>query len=335
MPVGSPTLSGPITILHFKQDFKQIDGALPQVLRFVLTRTGLKAGLAERFRAILNIFQNGGQIARVLIETRCHRGADIARRMRFSEVVANGILHLDEHWDGSGKPAGAREAEIPFNARIALLAQVVDVFHTASGPEAALKEARRRTGGCFDPKWVGAFERVASDPTFWETPRSPNLLETIFELPPGQDSPRVDDNYLDDIAAASAQVIDDKSPYTSGHRERVTLFADTIAEQLQLSSEHRRWIKRAALLHDIGKLGVSNAILDKPGKLDEEEWAAMRAHAALSEAILQRIVAFRELAPIAGAHHERLDGGATRAGSRAMKSRWRPASVQPRTYSTR
>jgi HD-GYP domain-containing protein (c-di-GMP phosphodiesterase class II) len=81
-----------------------------------------------------------------------------------------------------------------------------------------------------------------------------------------------------------------------------------IAEQLRLSSKHRRWLKRAALLHDIGKLGVSNSILDKPGKLDDEEWIAMRAHAALSESILQRIVAFRELAPIAGAHHERLDG---------------------------
>ena len=81
-----------------------------------------------------------------------------------------------------------------------------------------------------------------------------------------------------------------------------------IAEQMGLPAERRRWLKRAALLHDIGKLGVSNSILDKPGKLDDEEWAAMKQHAAYSEAILSRIDVFSDLAPIAGAHHERLDG---------------------------
>src|SRR5215470_296332 len=90
--------------LIFKRDFKQIDGSLPQALRFVLGHTGLKAGLAERFRAIIHIFRNGGEIARELIETRCHRGADIARKMRFSESVAQGIQNLDEHWDGAGMP---------------------------------------------------------------------------------------------------------------------------------------------------------------------------------------------------------------------------------------
>ena len=90
--------------------------------------TGLKAGLAERFRAIIHIFQNGGEIARELIETRCHRGADIARKMRFPEPVAEGIRNLDEHWDGSGKPLGRRGQDIPIYSRIALMAQVIDVF---------------------------------------------------------------------------------------------------------------------------------------------------------------------------------------------------------------
>jgi HD-GYP domain-containing protein (c-di-GMP phosphodiesterase class II) len=103
-------------------------------------------------------------------------------------------------------------------------------------------------------------------------------------------------------------VVDSKSPYTSGHSERVTLFTDLIAEQLGLSGARRRWLKRAALLHDIGKLGVSNSILDKPGKLDEAEWEAMKRHAAHTETILSRIAAFGDLAAIAGAHHERLDG---------------------------
>jgi HD-GYP domain-containing protein (c-di-GMP phosphodiesterase class II) len=294
--------------LAFKRDFKQIDRSLPQALRFVLSHTGLKAGLAERFRAIINIFQNGGQIARELIETRCQRGADIARRMRFPEPVALGIQHLDEHWDGGGKPTGARGAEIPRNAQIALLAQIVDVFHAGSGIEAARREVRQRSGTWFDPALSAAFERVAAKSGFWETLQSSDLADVIFALEPAQHATTVDEDYLDDIATAFAQVIDSKSPYTHGHSERVTLFTDMIAEQMGLSAERRRWLKRGALLHDIGKLGVSNTILDKPGKLDEEEWAAMKMHAAYSETILSRIAAFKDLASIAGAHHERIDG---------------------------
>ena len=294
--------------LSFKQDFKFIDGSLPQALRFVLGHTGLKAGLAERFRAIVNIFQNGGEIARELIETRCHRGADIARKMRFAEPVADGIKNLDEHWDGGGKPLGLRGAAIPIYSRIALMAQVIDVFHVANGPEAALREARNRSGTWFDPHLVAAFERIAARPAFWDMLRADDGHEAVLSQPPEQASVPIDEDYLDDIAAAFAQVVDSKSPYTSGHSERVTLFTDMIAEQLEFSAEQRRWLKRAALLHDIGKLGVSNAILDKPGKLDDAEWEIMRMHSAHSEAILSRIGAFRELAPIAGAHHERLDG---------------------------
>jgi HD-GYP domain-containing protein (c-di-GMP phosphodiesterase class II) len=294
--------------IAFKHDFMTVNGSLPQVLRFVLSHTGMKAGLAERFRALVHIFQNGGQIAQELMETRCDRGAEIARKMRFSEAVARGIRSLDEHWDGGGMPEGLRGDSIPIYSRIALLAQIVDVFQIANGIDAAKLEVQHRTGTWFDPQLALAFERVAARSEFWETLRSDDLRQAIFALEPAQESSIVDEDYLDDIAAAFAQVVDSKSPYTSGHSERVTLFTDLIAKQMELSAEQRRWLKRAALLHDIGKLGVSNSILDKPGKLEPDEWAAMQMHAAHTETILSRIAAFSELAAIAGAHHERLDG---------------------------
>jgi HD-GYP domain-containing protein (c-di-GMP phosphodiesterase class II) len=294
--------------LSFKHDFKQIDGSLPQALRFVLAHTGLQAGLAERFRALINLFQNGGEIARELIDTRCQRGAEIARQMRFGEAVAQGIQNLDEHWDGSGMPSRISGPAIPIYARIALLAQVVDVFHTANGADAARREVASRSGTWFDPQLVEVFSRIAARPAFWKMLGSERLQEEIFALEPARRAAMLDEDYLDDIAAAFAQVIDSKSPYTSGHSNRVTLFTDLIAEEMSLPAEKRRWLKRAALLHDIGKLGVSNAILDKPGKLDADEWEAMKSHAALTETILSRIAAFADLARIAGAHHERLDG---------------------------
>jgi putative nucleotidyltransferase with HDIG domain len=127
-------------------------------------------------------------------------------------------------------------------------------------------------------------------------------------MEPGAGKVVVDDDYLDDIAAAFGEVVDSKSPYTSGHSERVARIADALAARLGLTAARRRWLRRGALLHDVGKLGVSNAILDKPGPLDDDEWACMRRHAAHTEAILGRIGAFAELSRVAGAHHERLDG---------------------------
>jgi putative nucleotidyltransferase with HDIG domain len=294
--------------ITFKRDLMTVNGSLPQVLRFVLSHTGMNAGLAERFRALVNVFQNGGQIAQELMETRCDRGAEIARKMRFSENVIAAIRSFDEHWDGGGMPAGLRGEAIPIYSRISLIAQIVDVFQTANGVEAAKREIQYRTGTWFEPRLAAAFERVADNDEFWRMLGSDDLQTAIFALEPAQQRTIVDEDYLDDIAAAFAQVIDSKSPYTSGHSERVTLFTDLIAEQLGFEPRQRRWLKRAALLHDIGKLGVSNSILDKPGKLDDDEWVAMKRHTTLGEMILKRIAALDDLAVIAGAHHERLDG---------------------------
>lgn len=295
--------------LDFKRDFKQVGDNLSQVVRFVLQHTGLKAGLAERFKGVLNILKNGTEISRQLIQTRCQRGAEIARLLRFSEDIAQGIYNLDEHWNGQGKPAGVAGLEIPVYARIALLAQVVDVFFTADSKDAALAEASSRSGQWFDPALVAALQRLAPQEAFWATLTSPAIDQAVAALEPSAYEVPLDDDYLDDIATAFGQVVDSKSPYTSGHSTRVALYTDMIAESMGLEPQRRRWLKRGALLHDVGKLGVSNSVLDKAGKLDEAEWAEVRQHAALTESILSRISAFSELARIAGAHHERLDGG--------------------------
>ncbi|MGZ8288849.1 MAG: HD-GYP domain-containing protein [Telluria sp.] len=301
----------------FKHDFKTVGDSLPQVLRFVLGHTGLKAGLAERFRAVLTILREGSEIAHELIATRCQRGAEIARLLRFSEEVAAGIYSLDEHFNGQGKPDALAGEAIPMFSRIALMAQVIDVFHTADGAEAALAEVRGRSGRWFDPQLVEAFERIARIDEFWETLASPDIAEVVAMLEPANNEVELDDDYLDDIATAFGQVVDSKSPYTSGHSGRVALYTDMIAEAMGISPERRRWLKRSALLHDVGKLGVSNSVLDKAGKLDDDEWAAVKLHAEYTETILSRIRAFSELAQVAASHHERLDGRGYPRGLRA------------------
>jgi HD-GYP domain-containing protein (c-di-GMP phosphodiesterase class II) len=94
----------------------------------------------------------------------------------------------------------------------------------------------------------------------------------------------------------------------------VALVAVRVAERLGIDPEGRRQLRRAALLHDVGKLGVSNLILDKNGPLDDAEWVAMRAHTRFTYAILDRVAPFRQFAALAASHHERLDGGGYHRG---------------------
>jgi HD-GYP domain-containing protein (c-di-GMP phosphodiesterase class II) len=292
-----------------KRDFKWVDtDNLSQMVRFVLRHTGVKGQLADRFKRVMHLARHGEDLARELIQTRCERGADIARRLGFGGDVASGIYSLDEHWNGRGKPDGLGGEAIPLYSRIALLAQVMDVFHHIGGSGAALAEIRDRRGTWFDPALVDIACRLGEDPAFWAMLTTEEIEEQVRALEPESRHVAVDDDLLDEIAEAFGQVVDSKSPYTAGHSERVALYTDMVAESMGMDDGRRRWLKRGALLHDLGKLGVSNSILDKPDALTDEEWQEVRLHPAYTEEILSRIPPFAELAASAGAHHERLDG---------------------------
>ena len=292
----------------FKRDFKRVDGSLSQALRFILNNTGMQANMAQRFGAIYKVLKDGGQISRSLIESRCQRGAQIALKMRFNQNVADAISSLDEHWDGTGQPEQLQGSTIPKLSQIALMAQVTDVFNVNAGKQSAIDEIEARSGSWFDPELVATFRAATKNAEFWEQLSADDLQQNIFALEPGELRRTVDEAYLDDIADAFSQVVDAKSPYTAGHSRRVATFADMIAAEIGYTEEQRRWLHRASLLHDIGKLGVSNAILDKPGKLEHEEFAAIKMHPVYSHQILDQIELFGDIASIARGHHEKLNG---------------------------
>lgn len=295
--------------LKTKKSFKYVDShKLPQVIKFILDNTTLSQGRLDQLKRILNFVQNGNKLATELIQTRCERGANITRRLGFSIAVADGVRHLDEHYNGGGKPDGLKGKQIPLYSAIALLAQVADVFYQVGGPAAAKREVISRGGTWFDPKLVNVFTDVAVDDNFWE-PLKNNCANDIFSLlRPQSQFIIVTETYLDTVAGAFADVIDAKSPFTFGHSTRVAKYSDLLAAKMGIPAERRRWFYRGALLHDVGKLGVSNSILDKPGKLTDEEFAQVKLHPKYTEEILSKISIFRELALVAGAHHERLDG---------------------------
>ena len=293
--------------LSFKRDFKTVSDSLPKVLGFVFSHTGLKAGLAERFRAVLNILQNGGAITDDLIQTRCQRGAEIARQLRFPASVCEAIHALDEHWNGGGRPDRLAGPAIPLYARVALLAQVVDVFHTAAGPAAAIAEVRARSGTWFDPQVVACFEAVAAEPGFWETLASDEVEEAVFALAPGQpdrrgrglprryrpclrsDHRRQEPVHLRPLGAGRGLRRHD--------RGRTRLYAGTppLAEARRASSrcrQARRLERHPRQERQAGRRGVAGHAQSR----------------SLSETILTRAAVFHEMARIGGGHHERLDG---------------------------
>ena len=292
-----------------KHDFKTVDAqSMAQVGRFVLRHAGVGDTLGRRIGRLLTLVRHGQDLATEVIQARCERGAAIAGQIGFGARVAAGIFSLDEHWNGGGRPEGLAGQAIPLGARIALLAQVIDVFHSAGGPEAARAEAVKRTGVWFDPGLVGVFLTLSQTDAFWRGLEGAGLAERVAGLEPMPRAIFIDDERLETITAAFADVVDAKSPYTAGHSRRVADYSVGIAASLGFPAARQEALRRAALLHDVGKLGVSNGILDKPGKLDAREWDEVRRHPVLSQEILARVSVFRSIAELAGAHHERLDG---------------------------
>jgi putative nucleotidyltransferase with HDIG domain len=288
-----------------KRSSKRVDwsGKLPALVWSL--RTVAPGGSPRRRLDRLLAIKSEGEVTRALMQARCDRGAEVVSLLGLPEQTAEAIRALDEHWDGGGQPRGLRGDEIPLLGRILCLAQTVEIFHAAAGVEAAWRVARKRRGGWFDPALVDALGSIRGDREFWRSLARPDV--SAWE--PADRLLTADDARLDQIAVAFAGVVDAKSPWTYRHSDRTCLIVVGLASELGLGVEALGDLRRAALLHDIGKLSISNRILDKPGPLTATEFATIKQHPLTGERILRTVPAMEHLAPLAAAHHERLDGG--------------------------
>jgi HD-GYP domain-containing protein (c-di-GMP phosphodiesterase class II) len=265
---------------------------------------GLSIGeRAQQFMAIART----PDMTRDLILIRCDRGAEIARQLGFPTETAEAIRSLDEHWCGLGYARGLRGAEIPLLARIANLAQTVEVFLAQGGPRSAINVARSRSGSWFDPDLVRIVASWKGDRAWWNRFRG-DVTNDVVAAEPKDRVISLDDNGLDAVCRAFADIIDAKSPFTYRHSTRVADVAREVARHCGFGAREQRRIYRAGLLHDIGKLGVSNRILDKNGPLTPAERARMEVHPLHTLRILERVSTFRHFAWTASLHHEKLDG---------------------------
>lgn len=245
-----------------------------------------------------------------MIALRCDRGASIVRKMGLGNNAANGVRSLDEHWDGSGYPQRLCGNDIPLLARIACLAQHLDVFASEQSPSNAVSTMHERSGSWFDPELVSIAHSLHKDGSLWLhcwSPDKQTVLNAVMDIAPG-DTRNLSAAGLDQICEAFAEVVDAKSPFTFQHSMGVTDVAKAVAQTMGMSQERVQFVYRAALLHDLGKLRVPNSILDKQGKPTEDEWHVIQEHPMLTRQILQRVASFYDLAAVAGAHHEKLDG---------------------------
>jgi HD-GYP domain-containing protein (c-di-GMP phosphodiesterase class II) len=245
----------------------------------------------------------------------CEVAGMLAGGVGLSRSVAGLLAHLTERWDGRGPLRRAKGEEIPVAMRIVHVAADAAFQRLLGGVELAARLARERAGHAFDPEVAGCLadhcdEILAFDEreSAWEQTLAGEPRPPLMLMGEG----------LDHALAAMGNFADLISPYFAGHSTGVAELAVAAAQRCRLDAGSAETLRRAALVHDLGRVAVGARIWQKPGSLNADEWEQVRLHPYLTERVLSRSPFLSALAPVAGAHHERLDGsGYHRAASGA------------------
>src|SRR5919197_564968 len=244
-------------------------------VRFVLGHVGRGQPPARRALRLGSLLVSGRDAIAAMETTHCMIAGQFAMRLGLGTDVRDGLQHVFERWDGRGAPAGLAGAHIALSARIVVVADIVESFRRLGGVTAAVDVSRRRAGGQFDPALA---EHVRGN--------ADALLDGLDEAM-GWDvaiaaepalARGLSGAELDAALAAIADFADLKSPYTTGHSRGVAALAATAASRAGLGAPAAAELRRAGLLHDVGRLGVSNTIWDKPGTLSKTEMKRVRMH---------------------------------------------------------
>jgi HD-GYP domain-containing protein (c-di-GMP phosphodiesterase class II) len=289
-----------------KADFRRVDLGSPLARPlFMLRHLGTGRPAAERARLGLAFLGNGRRAAESMLDNHWMAADGLAARLGLSQQVRDSVEQTFERWDGKGVPKGAKGPEILVHARLVSLADVVEVYHRAGGTEAAIAVARQRGGTQFDPDVVDVFAAQAA--SLLDGLDEASSWDAVIAAAPVTGM-RLAGPQLDAALEAIADFADVKSPYTIGHSRGVADLAGAAAGGCGLDDQVASLIRRAGLVHDLGRLGVPNTVWDKPAALSRAEDERVRLHPYLTERMLTCSAALAPLAAIAGQHHERLDG---------------------------
>jgi HD-GYP domain-containing protein (c-di-GMP phosphodiesterase class II) len=265
----------------------------------------------EQARLVMVALSKGNRFGMDYTTASCEVGRSAARRLGLPDQVQRSIYHVYEMWQGGGAPSGLGGDEIPVASRIARLSGIATLFDTVGGTELAVDAVRRRRGGMLDPQLVARFTEQAPALLDELNATDPRTLALEWEPRPVV---RVPDPQLAEVAAVFADLADLKSPFTHGHSTGVAALATEAGRLLHLSTSEVADLEVAGLLHDVGRVAISDTVWEKPGPLTANGWEQVRLHAYHSERILTGSERLAALAPLVGKHHERLDGGGYHRG---------------------
>ena len=293
--------------LALKADFRRVDFSSPGVQRlFILKHLGSGASVPRRVSVGVDFARSGGMHdASDMLVNHWTAADHLAERLGLGSAVRASVEQTFERWDGQGVPKGIAGSEILMTSQLVNLADVVEVFHRIGGIESAIEVARERRGTQFAPELVDLFCEEART-IFERLGRSPNW-DTVIAAEPFS-GVHLSETGFDAALEAIADFVDLKSPYTIGHSRAVAELAQSAASIHGYSPAEVLKVRRAGLVHDLGRLGVPNTIWDKHGELTEAEAERVRMHPYLTERMLAFSSALAPLGSIAVQHHERLDG---------------------------
>jgi HD-GYP domain-containing protein (c-di-GMP phosphodiesterase class II) len=243
---------------------------------------------------------------------------DVARllgaRMGLPGQVQQALEHLYERWDGKGMPGAIRGTQIPMAVRLMQVAQDADVALRYGGTALVRSRLAERAGSGLDPHAVRAF--LSAGERVYEGLDAPSIWDDVMAAEPGA-QPVVAGPQLDACLSAIADFADLKTMWTAGHSRGVADLAGRAAVVAGLAAHEAATLRRAALVHDIGRVAVPVIVWAKPGPLTRGEHEQVRLHAYHSERVLEASPGLRPLARLAGSHGERSDGSGYHRGSRA------------------
>jgi HD-GYP domain-containing protein (c-di-GMP phosphodiesterase class II) len=339
------TADSPLTARAFGDDrphkaaYTLIDpGRTVEIVAYLWHNVYPTAPRPQRLRAFAAALAAGPAFARVNLRSHCEVGERLGSRLRLPARVCEGLWFVFERWDGKGMPAGAAGEEIPIAARILHAARDASAFALAGGADMVVAMAERCAGSSLDPS-LGALLRDHAGELLGRV-AAVDAWERVVAAEP---RPRW---FAGEELAQACQVIADyadlKSYGTLGHSRAVAEVAEAAGWRLGFDPEMIGELRCAGWLHDLGRVGVSSAVWEKPGPLTSGEWEQVRLHSYHSERLLARIPALAELARTAASDHERLDGSGYHRGVSsaqltpvarvlAVADSW-CAMVEPRAY---
>jgi HD-GYP domain-containing protein (c-di-GMP phosphodiesterase class II) len=259
----------------------------------------------HRFRVGLGFALAGWRDVEGMIERHSALARSLADQLGLPDAVQQAVGASYEQWDGHGWPGKLKGDAVPIAARLAQLAEFTEVAHRIGGVEAAMALARKRAGGQFDPALSAL---LSADPeAILGGLESARTWEAVIAAEPAL-GVRLSGERFEAALTAVADFVDLKSPYTLGHARGVAGLAAAAGTHLDLAAGDLTTLRRAGLVHGLGRLGVSNSIWDKPGPLGAGEWERVRMQPYLTERMLHQSPSLAPLGVLAVQCRERLDG---------------------------